>query len=551
MKKYLIYILIFGGIVFTSCKDDLLDKGPLDTYSETAVWSDANLAQAFIYNTYATCVGQWVETYSPWSDDWTDNIICNSDNSARNVQAGAFTNTSDFGWNRFSYIRRCNLAIEKLANNDNIPESTCKLLSAEARMMRAMIYFWQARRFGGLMLVDKVLTQDDDLKLSRSSEEETYNFIISDIETAIPDLPLTTDAGRLTKGAGYAFLTRVALQAGKYDKVISAADSVEALGLYTLDTYSNMFNNFDNTVASPEIILLYYRDEDHTTFYNTRMFGCVPNVANGAKLNADAIPQLNDEFPGWPQRWPSQELVDDYLFKDGSTAVQKKGSEFVGQLPYLMWQNRDDRFEVSIVRDSSKFNNSIVTLRRGGNMHWTSNPLSTWGMPKSGYIVRKWMYEPNYMFYNYPIDWAAPLLRLGEVYLNKAEAYYRLGSLAEAIEYTNKTRTIHGGLPEIPASTSAADFYNLYKIERRVELFAEDDRYWSLIRWARADDASSIPELDGYKLHALDITDGKVQIEESEFTVTMSFEYPKRLFFPVPYSEVTANPNLTQNPGWE
>lgn len=545
MKKIILYSVTLVLFLVSSCEDDLLDKKPLDKFSEIEVWTDAALAEGFIFDIYPNAVGLYATNYT---DDWTDNIVGN--NNINSLQAGTIDNNFNAGWNHFSSIRKCNLAIEKLMGNEDISESISKRLMAEARMMRAMIYFWQARRFGGLIIVDRVLTPNDELKLSRSSEEETYNFIITDIEEAIKGLPETAAIGRLDKAAAYAFLNMVALQAGNYDKVISSAEAIEAME-YELDEYSNMFNNYEATINSPEVILVFNRNEEHNQFVNTRMFYNCPNVSNGPKLDPNAIPQLNNSFECWPARWPSQEMVDAYLFNENGTAVQKKGVEFEGMYPSAMWKNRDDRFEVSIVRDSSLLRESLITLRRGGNMHWTSNPLSTWGMPKTGYIIRKWWYEDRFFFYNYPTDWAEPLLRLGEVYLNKAEAYYRKGNIPKAIEYTNMTRTFHGGLPEIPTGTSAAEFWELYKLERRVELFNEDDRYWSLIRWARADNATSIPELDGYRLHALDITDGRVKIVECPFfSSDMVFEFPKRLFFPVPDSEIKQNDNLNQNPDW-
>lgn len=216
-----------------------------------------------------------------------------------------------------------------------------------------------------------------------------------------------------------------------------------------------------------------------------------------------------------------------------------------------MWKSRDDRFEKSIVRDSSVFRNSTLTFRKGGNMHWTSNPLSTWGMPKSGYMFRKWAYEQDFVYYENKVTWAEPIMRLGRVYLNKAEAYGRKGNIVKAVEYMNKTRTVHGGLPAL-ATSDALTFWRYYKIERRVELVQEDDRYWSLIRWAKAENVTNIPELNGYKLHGLDMEfNGLVNVVESSWTSQLRCELPKRFYFPIPNAQIKANTNLKQNPGWE
>jgi tetratricopeptide (TPR) repeat protein len=535
----------------SSCAEDILDKKPLDKFSELDVWSDGALAEGFVLTIYSSVVHNLY--VNQFTEDWTDDVICNEDNGNRSIQAGSFENTADFGWNQYGNIRNCNLAISKISQSTAIDSNVKTRLIAEAKMLRAMTYFWMARHFGGVMLVDKVLTPDDEMKLPRVTEKATYDFIIADIQAAISDLPETAEKGRLTKAAAYAFMTMAALQVNDYDKVIAAADIVETMGFELDPVYKNLFNSFSGTTNSKEVIFLYYADKEHMIFGDTRMFRYLCNCYNGIKLKEDAVPQYDpqDEFNAWPLRWPSQELVDAYLIKENGTAVQKPWQEFQGKPSRLMWLNRDDRFEQTIVHDSAVYSRSTFTFRQGGNAHWTSNPLSTWGMSKSGYMFRKWLYENEYIFVDYPVSWAEPILRLGEVYLNKAEAYARKGDYAKAIEYMNKTRTTHGGLPALETGSSSADFWKYYKIERRVELTQEDDRYWSLVRWAKTENASSIPELDGYKLHGLDMKfDGITNVVESPFTVTMKFEVPKRLLFPIPDGQIRENNNLTQNPGW-
>jgi starch-binding outer membrane protein, SusD/RagB family len=557
MKRFK-YILLLGFIIIAfSCEKDLLDKKPLDKFSELDVWTNVDLAQAYMNNVYSDALGLY---YGQTTDDWTDNVMLSDFGLAYNsmygslqdfyVQAGVFTSEKNLGWNQYSKIRKCNLAIEKLTGNENILESSRIKMIAEAKMMRAMIYFWMARRFGGLMIVDKVLTPDDELQLSRSSERDTYDFIIKDIEEATVDLPATAPQGQLTKDAAYAFLSRVALQIGDYDKVIEAADKVEE-GSAVLDDYFNVCKSFGSILSSPEVILSFAREKQYNSMTQTYHQRMLPGLDNGV-LAPGAQPLLNDFFTGWLQLYPPQELVDAYLFIDGDKAIQKKGVDFIGQPSHLMWQNRDARFETSIVHDSSMFFNSMVTTRSGGNMNISSRPSAPGQSPYSGYVYRKFIFEDETPDNSYPMNFALPIIRLGEVYLNKAEAYYRKGNLLKAVEYTNKTRTRHGELPPLNEGISSSEFYKYYKIERRVELMYEDDRYWSLIRWAKADNASAIPELEGV-LHVIDIAaDGTVADIKPwpHIAYSMVFEFPKRLYFPVPITEIRNNPNLNQNPGW-
>lgn len=548
MKKFF-YILIAASLVFSACNDDLLDKQPLDQFSEIAVWSDGNIAQGFVFDIYKSVVKNLYANQR--NDGYTDNEITQDNGTYNALQFGTMDNGWDMGWSQYGNIRKCNLAIDKLTENKFIESSTRDKLLGETYMLRAMIYANMAKKFGGVMLVDKVLTPEDEMKLPRATEAETYALIESDIERAIPLLPAAAPKARLTKAAAYAFMTEVGLYSKSYDKAIAAADELEKL-TYSLDKdYSNMFASYAGTTTSPEVIFLFSSGNESTIYIDSRMFWNYPNVENGAKLDANAVPQLRDAFLCWPNSWPSQELVDAYLVKENGQAVQKTWQEFQGNPARLMWKNRDDRFEKSIVRDSSVFKNSTLTFRKGGNMHWTSNPLSTWGMPKSGYMFRKWAYEQDFVYWDNKLTWAEPIIRLGRVFLNKAEAYGRKGNIAKAVEYMNKTRTVHGGLPEL-TTTDAQTFWRYYKIERRVELVQEDDRYWSLIRWAKAENATNIPELNGYKLHGLDMEfNGIVNVVESSWTSHLRCELPKRFYFPIPNAQIKANTNLKQNPGWE
>ena len=320
MRNIYIIVLAILAIIITSCTDEVLDKKPLDKFSELDVWNDGALAEGFVLNIYSSVVkGLYVTQYT---DDWTDDVVCNDPNSN---QAGTIENTADFGWFQYGSIRNCNLAISKITESTVIDPNVKTRLIAESKMLRAMTYFWMVRRFGGVMLVDKVLTPDDEMKLPRATEKATYDLIFADLQAAISGLPETAEKGRLTKGAAYAFMTMAALQAKEYDKVISAADAIEAMS-FTLDpVYKNLFNSFAGTTSSTEVIFLYYADKEHTNFVDTRMFANLTNCSNGLKLKADAIPQYDskDEFSAWPARWPSQELVDAYLVKENGNAVQK------------------------------------------------------------------------------------------------------------------------------------------------------------------------------------------------------------------------------------
>lgn len=86
-------------------------------------------------------------------------------------------------------------------------------------------------------------------------------------------------------------------------------------------------------------------------------------------------------------------------------------------------------------------------------------------------------------------------MRLGRSYLNYAETMLRLNDANTAIEYINKTRTAHGKLPALPTGLPIEEVWKEYKRERRLELVHESDRYWSLLRWGKADGKDIVEEL--------------------------------------------------------
>ena len=76
---------------------------------------------------------------------------------------------------------------------------------AEAKMMRAMLYYDLARKGGRYIWVDRVLDQDDEFNIPLTKDiVESYQHVLTDIREAISGLPETAISGRLTKNAARA-----------------------------------------------------------------------------------------------------------------------------------------------------------------------------------------------------------------------------------------------------------------------------------------------------------------------------------------------------------
>jgi hypothetical protein len=265
-----------------------------------------------------------------------------------------------------------------------------------------------------------------------------------------------------------------------------------------------------------------------------------------------------ETFEGWIGRYPTQDLVDNYLVidEDGvakkwdQTAMYQKYVTNGGYVSDFMYKNRDKRFYASITYDSTKYFNNLITTRINGNMS-DATIYGTWGVTHSSYFFIKGMYQDKKLWYSDATPYSLPIFRLGRVYMNYTEALLRLDQTSLAIEAMNNTREIHGGLPALSTSLSSEEAWNYYKIERRVELPLEDDRYISLLRWGKEAGGDVIPELN-VALHGLEITeDGKsFTIIILPFDDQRKFSV-KRYLFPIPEGQRQLNENLgEQNLGW-
>lgn len=570
-NKFLTICMSALALGTTSCMD-YLDNLPLDKFPAEVVWNDPASAQVFVNGTYYV-----IKDFLVGNDDWNDNTVINSGKDDALIR-DQITGDADYGWDKYGDIRRCNLILEKVGASGFLQADKDKLMG-EGHFLRAAIYFSQARKFGRLILVDKVLTPTDNLELPRTKTmKETYDFILKDLDKAIKLLPVDVPTGRISQGAAYALKAEACLQGAAYldndaekkdyyQQAKVASESLFSLKKYELDSdFKGLFNDNKVGSSSKEIILAVYRLAENTNFQGTWMQELVPNMNKDKAIDGvwEKWP-LDGALEGWMERTPSQELTDAYLVtdKDGvakpwnETAYYKDDFKpGVGYVHNALYnKHRDKRFDATIVCDSSKYFTSIATTRVGGNIHWESNKEQQRHMTKSGYIYRKGLYESNPVWYSNPTDYHYVVLRLGRAYLNYAETALRLGDKKTAIEYINKTRDTHGGLPGLPESTDLNDVWKFYKIERRAELVQENDRYWSLLRWGKEDKLDVIPELN-HVAQAINISaDGKSFTigDVPLVTATNDRVFTKRRYLlPVPKKERNENPQLTndQNPGW-
>jgi len=599
MKKSYKYVSLILLIVLTySCKKDLLDSSPYGSkFEEALVWSTRANADAFVNQTYNDVLNLYHNYAS--MENWTSNGV-DIRGSSSGVWSESYSRESDFGFNQFSRIRRCNLIIEKSQASESLSDGDKKELVAEGKFLRAMTYFWLARRFGKVVWIDHVLTENEEtFKLPRTATiDDTYKNIIKDLDDAIANLPESAPSGKASKFAAAAIKSEVCLQAAAYtgdasyyQQAINAANLVINEGSFSLESnYGAMFD--ERGRFSNEIILGLYRDAATNNCDNVEdLQWCVPNINNDYLTSLGAGPLFNSNiniFEAWNQHVPSQSLVDSYLVIDQNTnkalpwyetSQFLNNTDLVGDREWkikagvdleindLIYENADKRLSASIVHDRSVWFGENIATKVKGNLYAKVWGSYNWVMTLTNYYWRKGTYtvQPR-VYVGVPTDYHWVITRLGRVYMNKAEALLRQNKVSEAVTTLNITRVTHGGLPPSTAG-SLADAWTDYKRERRVELAKERDYYWTLLRWGKYGGEANYGRPPGGVVYELkDEVPGRIEIAEdrkSFYVRTFAdsgenynnienrkFTKDRRYLFPVPSGQIAKNENLDQNPGW-
>ena len=155
----------------------------------------------------------------------------------------------------------------------------------------------------------------------------------------------------------------------------------------------------------------------------------------------------------------------------------------------LMYQGRDKRFYTSVVYDKSTWMNESITTNLGGNLSQGVRDREDggWYNTVTGYYWRKSNIEnPEPRAYHASkVALHFNLARLGEAYMNLAEAQLLKKNIPAAVEALNATRVAHGGLAPSTATTEEEAWAD-YIRERNCEMCNEGgDIYFSYLRWGK------------------------------------------------------------------
>ena len=585
-------VLVLLGL--TSC-NGVMDVTPKDQLSDEAVFTDPNLAQAFVNDMYRglghglyeimlasmTDESHFIHNYN--TESVVKSIITSSDRGA--IDDGRFAH---FNWGpTYSRIRQTNVFLSKI-DATTFDDALKQRMKGEVFFLRAYFYHNLMRMYGGVPIITKVYGLNEDYQAARNTFQETVAFIVANADSAAALLPLSysgADVGRATKGAALALKARVRLYAASelynmnpcgqsencyaspqdraalWRAAKDAAKAVMDLGIYSLfrpspanaqEAAKNYGDLFLQTM-SEEVILSRF-------FLSTRDDGYNPGLHNGP-----------NGFHTWGGNTPIQNLVDDYRMADGSKFDWN--NPVVAGAPYA---NRDPRFYASIAYDGAPWRprpddvkgldpvGIIQTFRQLSirndsgrvtdvvpGLDTRDSPVENWNGAYSGYYIRKFV-DPsiNAQFIKEQVPWI--FFRYAEVLLNYAEASIELNELTDAVNVLNQIR-VRAGMPPFSATLGQAALRDEYRNERRVEMAFEEQRFFDVRRWMIA--PVPLSKVAGGINIFLDGTSRTDRTTWHNYryavdTVQVRAWNDKMYFMPIRFDELHRNGLLKQNPGY-
>ena len=572
MKKILYSVLTVLALVgTTSCSDFLDDQKPQGVLDSDMVKEPSNVDNLVI-SAYAvfTTAEDVNSSFSMWNFDVRSDDAYKGGNGTSDgdvfhqleIEQGVLTtnwNINDMWVRLYNCISRVNSAISVLETTSDSYQLKDQRLG-EMKFLRAYAHFLLKRLYKNIpFIMDANLKQEDYNTLSNTefTNDEGWQQIINDVEYAYSVLPVKqTDKGRPSKAAAAAFLTKAYLyKAYRQDDPssnqvtsINREDLLKVIEYSNPDIYSaggfdleaDFHNNFrpetqyENGVES--IWAMQYSINDGTKYGNLNWsYGLiVPN-----------IPGVTDG--GCDFYKPSQNLVNAYRTDaDGHPFIDTFNNK-----DYDLTQDADPRLFLTV---------GLTGLPYEFNSKYMMDASSTWSRSNGlygYYVTLKQNVDPDCGYMVKGSWWGTPMNRIvfryADVLLERAEAYAQLNETGEAIKLVNKIRLrakqSTGMIANYPSdygvkfnistyngSYSQEDALKIVKMERRLEMGMESERFFDLVRWGEAEKVLN-------KYFAEEANNCSIY-GDAHFTAN------KNEYLPIPFSQVAASDgHYTQNIG--
>ena len=591
-KQVLIYTLILGVVVMSSCSKKLEEYNPSKPAPGT-VWStpggfvtNVNGAYSFIPYLYGNDENGLFLS-EPGTDLWY-----NYNKSAYDIDVTQYQNFTSASnpvtgvWTTlYKGINQCNAGIGRIdgAGFTNAVEKNMRL--AELKFLRGFYYWWVVESFGGVVL-DTVETTTADLTAQRSPVPAFYDLIVRDLQYAVANLPAQSGAnsnvsgntweyGRATQGAAMALLARVYLSRAYYNTGDAnswfqkardmAAQVIANKSQYNVDLYANYADMWNPTNRVPSSTNKNNKEALFTATYSSNTAIIINGNGNRTNLwfltnysgfSGKSIPGLTISIPyGNDQKnrrfMPTRALLNFYNDTIDSRYAASFQQVWLCNKAYTWTASDAAAFgkDPSVVGKAMKVGDTAMFVSKHPIPNPSLRPYACFGVDST--------YNPNGSISNtggdryvvltkyldpltktgtttYPGYLDLPVLRLAEQYLIVAEADVALGNLTEAATYVNVLRTRAAVKTPVDHTaemqvTSGSINLDFILDERARELCGEYQRWFDLKRT------------------------GKLQSRIQAYNPDITNFNPNYSLRPVPLSEMQALTNAAgfgQNPGY-
>lgn len=612
-----LFVLLLGMLGIVSCNDSFLDQTATTDLDEESVFADSAYATGFLTEIYAdigfdTDLDRFGNGGLQVATDESEARASSTISSGVAFATGTVNPiivTNDVWGKCYANIRRCNKFLQ-LADRAPIAAATLLQYKAEARFLRAWYYYILLRHYGGVPIVyDKIYGANEKIDATRQSYETCVEYIISECNAIVNDNVLRPrnagrSNGRISQAACLALIMRVTLDAAsplhngsgfgtdKTKLLLGYADKdpqrwgrayeaakrcMQMQGDYRLFECHTRHKFPDD---GPEPGWGFYAVQSPAEFVNVTS----DNTSRGTFTYPYASYQEIILMKKMPLKITTCQLLDPpscggnggagYAYYDLAKCFPMIDGKPIGESAYTYnplqpAQNRDPRFDISIIYNGSRICNQQdykypVYTYQGENS--TSDAVHS-GTP-TGLYTRKML--PRAASGNWWIEppQSRPLIRFAEVMLDYAEAANEWkgpdfqetladGNTYGPLEVLKLIRRRAGidagadGMYGLKAGMTQQEMREAIQLERRIELAFEGFRFFDVRRWMIAE------QTENQLMHGIEITrvvdeeTGKVSYEPREFDVRPHIFRRAMYFWPIPYAETVKSPELIQNPYYD
>jgi SusD family. len=577
MKKiYTFGTALLAVISLVGC-NNILDKGPLDTFSNDNFWTSENNVSSYANTFYNNFKGYG---NGGGSGDFYFNAL-NDNQVGSSYAEWTYTSvpaTSGNWSDNWTEVRRANIMIEKVPTISAMTSATKASWIGFARLMRAWTYYHLVRMYGNIPWVNKSLGINDDgyLYAARTDRDVVMDSVYNDLNYACANMKSNTSRTTLNQAVAYAMTAEICLYEGTYCKYRTLADNGKAADATRANTFLTYAKNACSAIMSNNN---YSLNGSYQGNYNSSDLSSNKEMIFYKAYKQSVLTHSLVDYTcsSTQQSGMSKSAFESYLFTDGKplsltscstndAAFELDGTKIVGGKTVAtktmdlskVLSVRDKRLSVTI--DTALCYTGQTFQRYGRGMSMTAS---------SGYSVAKYdnpSIDDNYRGTTSSNFTNAPLFWLSVIYLEYAEACAELGSVTQNdLDISINLIKTRAGLPSLSVNVGFSDPANNMSVsdliwevrrERRCELMFDNNfRYWDLVRWHQLDklDSSNFPNI---MLGANIVNDkwSSSVIRTNNYIngsrgKTRTYD-KKYYFYPIPSGQLTLNPQLGQNSGW-